>query len=87
MSLAVIFQEVCSLHKSFSDSNSSSPYSVSEASNLDVEKKKKDGKLEVEARKARGQVRRGWNRGRLALEAAWRSGAAERIFHFIWSRF
>ena len=80
------------MHKSFSDSNSSSPYLVSEARDLDVEKKKKkDGKLEVEARKARGQVRRGWNRGsRLALEAApWRrSGAGgERIFHFIWSRF
>ena len=76
------------MHKSFSDSNSSSPYSVSEARDLDVEKKKKkkDGKLEVEARKARGQVRRGWNRSRLEA-AAWRSGVGERIFHFIWSRF
>ena len=56
----------------------------------DVEKKK-DGKLEVEARKARGQVRIEARRaGRLvaavAPAAAWRSGG-ERIFHFIWSRF
>ena len=73
------------MHKSFSDSNSSSPYSVSEARDLDVEKKKKkDGKLEVEARKARGQVRRGWNRGsRLALEAAvaWRRRRENLSFH------